>query len=139
MMFTYPMNNTPRNFFPLPNEIVCLGLTPGELAVYMFLMRCEDRRTYQCHPSYKTISRAVHLSRNTVARHVASLEEKGLIKTQPTEIVTKDGERRNGTLLYTILPIEDAIRRHHEEQVRRAGEECARRKLRQMQEEYARR
>ena len=35
-----------RNFFPLPNIIFDLGLTAEEIAVYAFLMKCEDRRTY---------------------------------------------------------------------------------------------
>ena len=43
-----------RNFFPLPNIIFDLGLTAEEIAVYAFLMKCEDRRTYTCYPSYKT-------------------------------------------------------------------------------------
>lgn len=33
------------NFFALPNEIFLWGLTAGELAVYSFLRRCEDRKT----------------------------------------------------------------------------------------------
>ena len=36
------------NFFSLPNEIFLLGLRPGELAVYSYLRRCEDRGTHQC-------------------------------------------------------------------------------------------
>ena len=47
------------NFFSLPNEIFLLGLRPGELAVYSYLRRCEDRGTHQCWPSYKTIGKAV--------------------------------------------------------------------------------
>ena len=39
------------NFFSLPNEIFLWGLTTGELAVYSFLRRCEDRKTRQCWPS----------------------------------------------------------------------------------------
>lgn len=34
------------NFFSLPNEIFLLGLRPGELAVYSYLRRCEDRGTH---------------------------------------------------------------------------------------------
>ena len=54
------------NFFSLPNEIFLLGLCPGELAVYSYLRRCEDRGTHQCWPSYKTIGKAVGMSENTV-------------------------------------------------------------------------
>ena len=94
--YPYPKRDPIKNYFPLPNEIFLLGLTPGELAVYSYLMRCEDRRTHQCHHSYRTIGRAVHLSPNTVAKHVNGLREKRLIVTENTEIVTRRGEKRNG-------------------------------------------
>ena len=73
--YPYPKRDPIKNYFPLPNEIFLLGLTPGELAVYSYLMRCEDRRTHQCHPSYRTIGKFVHLSPNTVAKHVNGLRE----------------------------------------------------------------
>ncbi|MCH5352132.1 MAG: helix-turn-helix domain-containing protein, partial [Acutalibacter sp.] len=44
-----------------------LGLCPGELAVYAYLRRCENRKTHQCWPSYKTIGKAVGMSENTVS------------------------------------------------------------------------
>ena len=51
------MKNSSRgNFFSLPNEVFLLGLSAGELAVYSFLKRCENRKTHQCWPSIKTIS-----------------------------------------------------------------------------------
>ncbi len=37
-----------KNFFPLPNEIFSLELSSGELAVYSYLLYCEDRKTYRC-------------------------------------------------------------------------------------------
>ena len=115
--YPYPKRDPIKNYFPLPNEIFMLGLTPGELAVYSYLMRCEDRKTHQCHPSYRTIARAVHLSQNTVAKHVNGLREKRLIITENTEIVTRRGEKRNGTLLYTIRPVEEALRHFYEQQM----------------------
>ena len=36
-----------KNFFPVPNEIFILGLSPGEIAVYCYLLRTEDRQTFQ--------------------------------------------------------------------------------------------
>ena len=45
------------NFSSLPNEIFLLGLSPGELSVYCCLRRCENQKTHQCWPSYKTIGR----------------------------------------------------------------------------------
>ncbi|MDE6838021.1 MAG: helix-turn-helix domain-containing protein, partial [Acutalibacter sp.] len=70
-----------KNFFPLPNAIFSLGLSTGELAVYAYLMYCEDRKSHQCWPSYKTIGRAVGMSRNTVQKYVRELEYKAVIIT----------------------------------------------------------
>ena len=44
-----------RNFFPMPNKIFHLGMNAGEIAVYAYLMCLENRTTYQCYPSYRTI------------------------------------------------------------------------------------
>ena len=88
----------------MPKVICQLCLSPGEIAVYSFLMYCENRTTYQCYPSYRTIGEAVGMSRNTVCKYVRSLEERGLIRTERTTVTLKDGRKRNGTLLYTILP-----------------------------------
>ena len=67
-----------KNYFPLPNEIFSLGLSSGEIAVYAFLMYCEDRQTFQCHPSYKTIGEAINMSKNTVKKNVSLLVKKKL-------------------------------------------------------------
>ena len=106
-----------QNYFPIPNAVFDLDLTDGEILVYAFLLRCEDRRTYQCHPSYATIGRAIGKSVNSVRKYVQGLIQKGLITTERTQIVTKSGETRNGTLLYTILPIQQVIDRHFEKQM----------------------
>ena len=106
-----------QNYFPIPNAVFDLDLTDGEILVYAFLLRCEDRRTYQCHPSYTTISRAIGKSVNSVRKYVQGLTRKGLITTEHTQIVTKSGETRNGTLLYTILPIQQVMDRQFERQM----------------------
>ena len=52
------MNETQKRLrrqFVLPNEIFDLGLSGGEILVYSSLIRCEDRETYTCYPSYDTI------------------------------------------------------------------------------------
>ena len=54
-----------QNYFPIPNAVFDLDLTDGEILVYAFLLRCEDRRTYQCHPSYTTIGRAITIYHHT--------------------------------------------------------------------------
>ena len=38
------------NYFILPNEIFNMDLTAGEIALYAFLMRMEDRKTFTCYP-----------------------------------------------------------------------------------------
>ena len=65
---------TQNNYFTMPNEVFQLGLSAGELAVYSYLRRCEDRRTHQCWPSYRTIGSAVGMSENTVRKYVLALE-----------------------------------------------------------------
>ncbi len=97
----WPRRDPIKNYFPLPNEIFTLGLCPGEIVVYSYLLFCEDRKTYQCWPSYKTIGKAVGMGETTVRKYVGQLEEKSFITTEPTSIITKDGRKRNGSLLYT--------------------------------------
>ncbi len=110
-----------NNYFPLPNEIFHLGLLSGEILVYAYLMYCEDRVTYQCYPSYGTIGKAVGMSKNTVRKYVASLEEKRLITTEHTTIRTRDGRKHNGSLLYTIRPIQEAMSYYDERQLSQAA------------------
>ena len=106
-----------KNYYPVPKVICQLSLSPGEIAVYSFLLFCEDRKTYQCYPSYRTIGEAVGMSRNTVCKYVRSLEEKGLIRTERTTVTLKDGRKRNGSLLYTILPLEQVVVQHNRHQL----------------------
>ena len=116
----YPKRDAIKNYFPLPNETFCLGLCSGEIAVYAYLLYCEDRKTFQCHPSFRTIGRALKMSRNTVSKYVRWLEEKHLIRTEPTDIRTEKGVKRNGNLNYTILPIEQAKEHFYQQQLVRA-------------------
>ena len=81
-MRTWTKRDPIKNYFPLPNEIYQLGLSHGAIAVYGYLLRIEDRRTYQCHPSYATI-----------------------------------GRKQNGSLLYTILPIQFSIGEFYQRQM----------------------
>ena len=118
-----------KHYYLVPNEVFNLGLSSHEIAVYNYLLRGEDRRTYQCHPSYRTIGRAVRLSENTVRKYVAGLEEKGLIRTEPSTIITKDGRVRNGSLIYNIRPIQEALEQNYQRQFRQAEESVERAKL----------
>ena len=118
----WPKRDPVKNYFQLPNEIFLLGLSPGALAVYSYLLYCEDRKTYQCYPSYTSIGKSVSMSVNTVRKYVAELEEQGLVVTEPTSIVTSDGRKRNGSLRYTILPIQNAVDLHNQRQLRQLEE-----------------
>ena len=139
MKFTrYPKRDAIRDYFPLPNEIFSLGLSTGEIAVYAYLMYCEDRKTFQCHPSYKTIGNAVGMSKNTVKKYVDSLIEKGLITVEPTAVITKNGVKRNGNLLYTVRPIEEEAAYYYEKQMLRLEEEMRRQTTIQRLAEYDR-
>lgn len=105
------------NCYLMPNEIFNLDLPVGAIAVYGFLLCSEDRDTYQCYPSYQTIGGAVGMSRSTVKKYVDCLVDKRLIYTEPTRVWGMGGKKRNGTLLYTIRPIYEAIQHHANQQM----------------------
>ena len=106
-----------KNCFPVPNELLDFDLPAGAVAVYIYLLRHANRKTNQCHPSEATIAKKLHLSRNTVAKHVRLLEERGLIVTEHTTVITKQGVKRNGNLLYTLLPMHEGMERFYERQL----------------------
>ena len=126
MTRTLPWQTPARNYYPLPKVLCRLGLSPGEIAVYSFLMYCENRTTFQCYPSYEAIGKAVGVSKNTVAKYVRGLEEKGLIRTQPTKVFSRDGKTLNGNLLFTICPIQAAVQAFYERQLSMADLEMER-------------
>ena len=122
----YPKRDALKDYFPVPNGIFCLGLSSGGIAVYAYLIQCENRKTFQCHPSYKTIGNAVCMSKNTVKKYVDSLIEKQLITANPTSVITQKEKKRNGNLRYTICPIAEALEQYYEQQLIRLHEEFRR-------------
>ena len=94
----WPKRDPDKNYFKVPNEVFHIGLSYPEISIYCYLLSIEDRETYQCYPSYKTIGKALGMSENTVSKYVRSLEEKGLIRTEPTMVRSKDGRPLNGNL-----------------------------------------
>ena len=80
----WPTRDPVKDYFPLPKEIFSLGLSAAEIAIYAYLLFCEDRQTFQCWPSYRKIGDAVGLSPNTIRKHIRSLEERDLLVTEPT-------------------------------------------------------
>ena len=138
MLYSNLPKPQPRRY-SIPNEIMILGLSAGALAVYNYLLYVEDRKTYQCYPSYKTIGKALKIkSKGTVAKYVRELEDKCLIYTEPTEVILKDGKKRNGNLKYTIRPIQDAIEHYYYEQMKNVNEVAARAKAQKMLDDYNR-
>ena len=105
-----------KNCFPVPNILLDMDLPASAVAVYFYLLRSADRKTDQCHPSEATIAKRLHLSRNTVAKYVRLLEERGLIITERTKIITKNDIKKNGSLLYTIIPLQKVMEQHYEQQ-----------------------
>ena len=113
----WPKRDPDKNYFKVPNEVFHIGLSYPEISIYCYLLSIEDRETYQCYPSYKTIGKALGMSENTVSKYVRSLEEKGLIRTEPTMVRSKDDSPLNGNLIYTIRPIQAAIELFYERQL----------------------
>ena len=114
---TYTNRSPLGHYFLLPNEIFTLGLTPGELSIYAYLIFCEDRKTHQCWPSYRNIGKAVGMSENTVRKYVAMLEERGLITTAYTTMRARDGRPMNGHLMYTICPFHEVVDTYYRTQM----------------------
>lgn len=119
------MSKKRGHFFSLLNEIFELGLSSSAFLVYSYLQRCANGKTCQCYPSYETIGKAVGLSRNTVQKCVGELADKGLIYTENTSVITKDGMKRNGNLRYTMLPTEEVVEAHHQRKLHRLELETA--------------
>ena len=137
MNYLYNHQNKLRNQFIMPNQIMQLDLNATALAIYFYLRYIEDRKTYQCYPSYRTIGKALNTkSITTVAKYVRELEDKCLIYTEPTEIILKNGKKQNGNLKYTIRPIQDAVEYFHQQQMKKFQEDLAREKAQKMLEEY---
>ena len=123
-----------KYFFMLPNAVFELGLHVYEPAIYAYLLRVEDRTTYQCIVSYPTIADKLGISVNTVAKYVGLLEEHGLIATERTNVITRDGLKRNGCLRYTILPIQMAIDQFYERQLAELEQAAAQQRARRQAE-----
>ncbi len=117
-------------FFSLPNEVFLLALPPSAFLVYAYLLYCEDRRTHQCHPSYRTIAGATGLSLNTAVKSVGVLAERTLIAVERSCWFNEVGMKRNGNNVYTILPIEKAVDRYNEQQLRRLEAEAEQQRAR---------
>ena len=115
--------NTSKNFFSLPNELFFLNIGHRAITVYAYLLYCEDRRTHQCHPSYRTISGAVHLTVATVMKHITKLADRQFITIQNTSYIDGRGMKWNGNNQYTILPIQAAMDHCYQQKMIRLEEQ----------------
>ena len=124
-MFSLNKKREPsENYFPVHNRIFDLGLCAEEIAIYLYLVRCEDKKTFTCYPSHATIGESIGRSANTVAKYVSNLKKKRFISTVKTKIRAKSGRVYNGSLCYTIRPIKDAIDYYDEQQMLRLQAEA---------------
>ena len=55
----WPKRDPNKNYFMVPNEVFHIGLSHPKISIYCYLLSIEDRETYQCWPSYKTIGKAL--------------------------------------------------------------------------------
>jgi len=106
------------NFTLFPNEALSMDLSMGEICVYLYLLYCEDRKTYSCCPSLEMICNALQTSKPTVRKYIESLEKRGMIYTEPTELHTKKYGRRNGRTKYFILPMKNVIDSYLDKKIR---------------------
>ncbi len=63
------------------------------------------------------MAKALHLSRNTVAKHMRLLEEHGLITTEWTQIQMKNSIRKNGNLRCTVVPMHEVLEQCYQRQM----------------------
>lgn len=100
--------------------------------MYAYLLYCEDRRTYQSWPSYKTIGRAIPRSKGAVKRYVDGLVEKSLITAEPTSVIMQNGLKKNDNLRYHIRPISEAVKFHYQHQLYLAEASAERQRVQQL-------
>lgn len=62
-------------------------------------------------------------------KYVCALADRDLIHTENTSVMTRDGLKRNGNLLYTIPPIQSALDRFHKQQLAQMDLEIARQRV----------
>ena len=136
IMLTEQLKLRVGHLFPLPNSVFSFGLSVGEVAVYGYLLYREDRESYECWPSYRTIGAALCMSRNTVMKYVHRLEEKDFIMTEPTQVKRSDGFKWNGNLKYRVRPIQSVIKRYNDAQMKKARLEQERFRLESLAKKF---
>ena len=75
------------------------------------------------------MAKILHLSRNTVAKHMRLLEEHGLIITEWTQIQMKNGIRKNGNLRCTVVPMHEVLEQCYRRQMTELERQRVKQKL----------
>lgn len=91
------------NYFMLPNDVFNLMLTPSQLAVFCYLVRCSDK-SWTCYPSIPTIAQACRLSENTVRKALKYLNERDIITISGGYSMSKFGKMQNATYVFGVNP-----------------------------------
>ncbi len=78
-------------------------LTPSELAVLSYLVRCSDD-TGICYPSIHTIATSCAMSDNTVRKCVRKLEDREIISKYGGFRASKFGKEQNTSFIYELNP-----------------------------------
>lgn len=92
-----------KNFFMLPNEVFNLMLSPVQLAVLCYLVRCADQ-TGICYPSIHTVASACVISDNTARKSLRYLARRKIIRKSGGFSVSKFGKPQTAPYVYTINP-----------------------------------
>lgn len=69
------------------------------------------------------------MSTNTVQKYIFELADKGFITIEPTSIITKSGQKRNGSHRYTIRPIQEVLDLYNQRQLRKLELDAAKSRL----------
>ena len=57
------------------------------------------------------------MSENTVRKYIRQLEEQELLFTEPTEIMTRAGQKRNRNLHHTLRPTQEVVNAYYDRQL----------------------
>ena len=69
------------------------------------------------------------MSTNTVQKYIFELADKGFITIEPTSIITKSGQKRNGSHRYTIRPIQEVVNLYYQRQLRKLEQDSAKSRI----------
>ena len=98
-----------RKTFYIPAGIFEGGHSAYAVAVYAYLCFCADRQGV-CFPGMDAIASRTGTSRSTVKRALTELEQSGLIRSETTSQLMKNGKYRQSTNRYrlTDVPVKTA-------------------------------